>query len=255
MKNEKKSIDWWNYVRHKELEPALEFFPKEKNIKILEIGGGNGYQAKKISEMGYDIISIDISPKNPQYYPVQKVDSPNIPFPSESFDLIFTSHVLPHLENLEGTLKEIRRLAKKNCFIIHIFPTPTWTLVTNFLHYLFIPKYLLQSVNKRLKQSLKTEKRNDKEMKAVLKETNKVKIKQLFFHPLGNNPSFVHEFYYFSKFYWRNIFTISGFKIISVKRGPDFTSGYGIFKMKFLKTRKIIGKCFSSTHCFILQIN
>ncbi len=254
MKN-KKPIDWWDYVRNEELKPALEFFPEEKNIKILEIGGGNGYQAKKISEIGYNVISIDISPKYPQYFPVQKIDLITKSFKSQTFDLIFTSHVLPHLENLDVTLIEIRRLVKKNGFVIHILPTPSVSLVTNFWHYLFIPKYFWRSLSKRLIQNGNTEQKNEDKTKSYVSETNQVKLKQLFLHPLGNNPSFVHEFYYFSKFYWKNVFTNSGFKIISVKRGPDLTSGYGIFKMKFLKTRRFLGKFFSTTHCFILQPN
>ena len=257
MKNEDLSINWWKYVRIQELQPALEFFSKEKTTKILEIGGGNGLQAKLISEMGYDIISTDISPKLPTYYTVQKIDSTNLPFPSESFDLILSSHVLQHLENIEATFNEIKRVIKKNGIIIHIVPTQNWTIVTNFWHYLFIPKYLSRALNKRLRKKnyfSKQYKKNNIENESNI-EKNEEKFKRLFLHPLGNNPSFIHELYYFSKFYWKNLFTNSGFKIISVKTGSDLTSGYGVFKMKFLKTRKCLGKYFSSTYCFILKIN
>ena len=71
---------WFKHIRKLELNAAIKFFPENKKIKILEIGGKNGYQAKYISDMGYDITSIDIKPIRPLYFPVKKIDGSKLEF-------------------------------------------------------------------------------------------------------------------------------------------------------------------------------
>jgi len=132
MKNNTSSINWWNYVRSQELKPVLDFLQNKKNIKILEIGGGNGFQASKISELGYQITSIDISPKNPSYYNVEKIDSCNLPYADHSFDIILTSLVLQHINYLDDAFKEMNRVLKSDGAMIHIVPTSWWSFLTNF---------------------------------------------------------------------------------------------------------------------------
>jgi ubiquinone/menaquinone biosynthesis C-methylase UbiE len=247
--------NWWNYIRYQEIQPTLKYFPNKENTKILEIGGGNGFHAQLISKMGYDITSIDKSPKEPSYFPVQHVDSCFIPFPSESFDLIFTSSVLPHLENMEESFNEMKRVLKKNGMMIHIFPTPTWSIVTNFLHYLFITKYLYIALKKILYSKNHYSEKIQKKNNETNITKNYEKLKDLFIHPLGNNPSFFHELYYFSKHHWRNLFLNLDCKIVDIETGSLLTSGYGIFKMKFLNVRRFFGRYFSSSYCFILTVN
>ena len=41
---------WWELIRNEELSTALNVFPKEKNLEILEIGGRDGFQAELISK-------------------------------------------------------------------------------------------------------------------------------------------------------------------------------------------------------------
>ena len=50
---------WWELIRNGELSTALEFFPNIKNLKILEIGGRDGFQAEIIAKKGYNVTSID----------------------------------------------------------------------------------------------------------------------------------------------------------------------------------------------------
>ena len=41
-----KELRWWQFIRNAELREAMRYFPSDKQIKILEIGGKDGYQAK-----------------------------------------------------------------------------------------------------------------------------------------------------------------------------------------------------------------
>lgn len=116
-------------VRKEEFFLVAQYF--RPGLKVLEIGGGNGYQASLISATGANIISIDIATPSPgiqTYFPVQIYDGRHIPFPEEEFDVIFSSNVLEHIRDLEAIFSEIRRVIKPDGLIIHILPTPTWRL-------------------------------------------------------------------------------------------------------------------------------
>ena len=45
MEIDENNIQWDKHIRKLELDSALRFFPKNKKVKILEIGGKNGHQA------------------------------------------------------------------------------------------------------------------------------------------------------------------------------------------------------------------
>lgn len=250
----KSSIIWSHYLKDAELALILPFISSNKSIKILEIGGGDGYQAHNLSKKGFNVISIDVSPRHPQYFDVKKTNSSSLDFPDEYFDIVYSSSVLPHVEQLTELFTEIKRVLKKNGKIIHIVPSSWWTIQTNFWHYIFIPKYLFRSFKKRfIKSHLEKKSINDTKMNFKQDEDSSIKLKKLFFHPLGLNTSFIHEIHYFSKFYWSNLFKQHGFKIFSILNGPYVISGYGVFKMKFMTFRKLSNKIFPSLYCFVLE--
>lgn len=250
-KNDK--LEWLHHVRNIELKTLEEILQLNKNLKILEIGGGDGYQAKVLADKGFSVVSIDIEPRLPQVFPVKKIDNTTLNFSDETFDIIFTSHVLPHVQNIEQMFNEIKRIVKKDGIIVHVVPTTGWSFITNIWHYLFIPKYLFRSIKKRIfkKEQLQIE----NIQKIEIHESSQNKIKKLFLHPLGENPSFIHELVYFSRKHWIKLFLDNGFKIIEIKNSSYITSGYGIFRFKLVSFRKIFGKYFfSSSYCFVLKL-
>lgn len=251
--NEKK---WWELIRNGELLTALESFPKEKNLEVLEIGGRDGYQAELISKKGFKVTSIDIKPIFPQFYPVQKGDITKLDFHENSFDIIFSSNMLQEIHSIDEALLEMKRVLKKDGIIIHIVPSSWWTLITNFWHYCFIPKYLIKS--KKIQHIFNSELKKENNNKEISKDESKSSernLKRLFLHPLGANTSFMHEIVYFSEFYWKKLFIQNGFKIINKKNCPYYYSGYAILKFKFLNFRKIFAKFFPSCYCLVLTKN
>lgn len=256
---ESKEIEWLHYLRKEELWDVMKIFPTPENIRILELGGGDGYQAKLISEKGYDVISLDINPRHPLEFPVKKIDGKNISFPSETFDLVFTSHTIAHIEDTEKTLQEIKRVLKKNGLAIHIVPTTWWSIITNFWHYVLMPKYLCCYFSNQKKLGFKDSSSKKNGGKNIFNNksdsnSNKGLINYFFLHPLGTNPSFVHEFFYFSKFYWRKLFKDNGFRIVAIVNGPYSYSGHGLFKMKGLRIRKFFGqRGITASYGFVLR--
>ena len=182
---------WWQKIRIDELETALEIFPNRKNLKILEIGGRDGFQANIISKKGHKVTSIDINPLSPQIHLVQKGDITKLNFEDDSFDLIYSSNMLQEIYNTNEAFMEMKRVLKKDGIIIHIVPSSWWSLMTNFWHYYKIPKYLIRS--NKFKKIFKSDlKKIDEKQSSNMKSSTK-NLKQLFLHPLGANTSFIKK--------------------------------------------------------------
>ena len=247
---------WWELIRNGELSTALEMFSKERNLEILEIGSRDGFQAELISKNGYNVTSIDINPLFPQFFPVQKGDINKLNFKENSFDIIFSSNMLQEINDIGAAFMEMKRVLKKDGVIIHIVPSTWWSLITNFWHYCFIPKYLVKSKKFQRIFNSDEKKENNNETLKDENESSKKNLKRLFFHPLGANTSFIHEILYFSNFYWKKLFKENGFEIINKKNCPYCYSGYAVFKFKFIKLRKFLAKtCFPSCYCYVLTLN
>ena len=106
---------------------------------ILEIGGGTGFQAKYISSKGYSIETIDLQDSNylkKRIYPITNYDGKKIPFKDNEFDLIFSSNVLEHIDNINEFEKEIFRVCSAKGKVIHILPSSTWRIWTSISHFI-----------------------------------------------------------------------------------------------------------------------
>ncbi|MFA5336873.1 MAG: methyltransferase domain-containing protein, partial [Candidatus Omnitrophota bacterium] len=105
---------------------------KKKNAsKILEIGSGTGLFTKFFQESGLKMhgmdISLDLLEKAKSKYSIQSrpqfsvADAEYLPYKSNSFDAVVGVCVLHHL-NLEGTLKEIKRVLRQDGIILFSEP-------------------------------------------------------------------------------------------------------------------------------------
>lgn len=93
---------------------------KSFNIKtMLDVGCGPGMLVKSLREQGMEAYGTDFSPvlKKKQWlgcpYFVQ-ADAQDLPFPDNSFDLIFSSEFFEHLlpEQVETVFSEMKRVGK-----------------------------------------------------------------------------------------------------------------------------------------------
>ena len=91
---------------------------------VLEIGCGTGIILKTLSENGFGerYHALDVSESALEYVKGQSIrnlveakpgDAMNIPYGDKSFDLAFLSHILEHLENPAGALREAERVARR----------------------------------------------------------------------------------------------------------------------------------------------
>lgn len=103
-----------------------------KPQRILDIGCAKGYLVYLFNEQGIDAYGVDISSYAISKAPEEikdklytlDIEEENLPFPDNLFDLITIVEVLEHLNSFEHLIKEIKRILKKNGYILITTPTP-----------------------------------------------------------------------------------------------------------------------------------
>ncbi|MBM3403516.1 MAG: class I SAM-dependent methyltransferase [Bacteroidetes bacterium] len=110
--------DWENLTRDALSEKIIHIFnliPDDVN-SIIDVGCGNGVITNELSRK-FEIVGVDRSEKALSYVKTAKLlsDSNAIPLPDQSFDMVFSSELLEHLEeeSLKKTITELKRLTRK----------------------------------------------------------------------------------------------------------------------------------------------
>lgn len=239
---------WIEFIRNQELSSIRKNLSDPKIKKILEIGGKDGHLARILTSWGFDVISIDINPSL-TYFDVKRMNATKLEFKPETFDLVFSSHVIAHIKDKNILFKEINRVLKEDGLVIHIVPSNWWSVITNFWHYVLLPKILYNKIKSKpkLKENLKNENKDESNHKK-----NRLK-NMLFLHPLGTEKSFIIEIFKFSKKYWAKMFASYGYVTYSESNGPLVYSGYSIFKNHGYKIRKYFAHIFPSSYIFIMK--
>lgn len=123
-----KHIDVYNnkvYSLPSESLPTRKLNVDENKLKAIDIGCGPIDRADQFPE--YTLVRADIRDDvNPDY----RCDVRILPFDNESFDLVFSSHVLEHFNRKEwlDVLKEWLRLLKKDGLLVLILPNIEWAI-------------------------------------------------------------------------------------------------------------------------------
>lgn len=114
--------------------------------KVLDIGCDQK-QLKKILSGDINYIGVDISGMPDVLFNFDKEE--NLPFEDKSYDLVFCSEVLEHLENIHFIFDELCRLSKK--YIIISLPNP----LSGIFAYLFGKKYAKTTESKEFGKFIK----------------------------------------------------------------------------------------------------
>lgn len=234
-------------LRRFELNLVRSYFGP--GIKVLEIGGGSGYQAQ-LRSFGAEVQSIDVAiPERVEdrFYQVRKYDGGVIPFESESFDIVFSSNVLEHVKDLKLTLSEIHRVIKPQGLVIHILPTPAWRLWTSLGHYLHHCRRLFSLTTSGEVASA--------EVGAGASRHWTTKLgRALVAVPHGEYPSAISELWYFSARRWAQVFQKCGMAISESRASGIFYTGYALFPEWSVDRRKKLSKWLgSSTRIFVMR--
>ncbi len=105
-------------------------FSLKPGMKILEPGCGRGEFLKIFKDLGLEAVGLDISNEFEKDFSKDRInlilgdveDKKGIPFPDDSFDVIYNKSFLEHLSNPDKFLTEAFRILKPGGIIISLVP-------------------------------------------------------------------------------------------------------------------------------------
>ncbi len=103
-------------TRQQRIEWACHRFKQYFQGKLLDVGCDEAHLKTKLSHLEYT--GIDISGKPDHYIDLDQ--NPKLPFESHSYDVVFCSDVLEHIDTLHEVFVEMVRVSKK--YIIVALP-------------------------------------------------------------------------------------------------------------------------------------
>jgi SAM-dependent methyltransferase len=109
-------------LRLKQLSAAsrlsrVALFVDQPRPRILDVGASVGATLLAARQRGWDAVGVDVSRDavaacRQQGLDCHTVDDFDLPFPDESFDVLTAWHVIEHVEDVDATLREWRRVLR-----------------------------------------------------------------------------------------------------------------------------------------------
>jgi 2-polyprenyl-3-methyl-5-hydroxy-6-metoxy-1,4-benzoquinol methylase len=211
-------------LRRYELTQILQYLPA--NSRILEIGGGAGWQARELAEQGFQVISIDLpnsSYRHVQEWQVMPYDGEIIPLATGSVDVVYSSNVLEHIPHVKVYQQEILRVLKPEGIVIHLMPSSSWRIWMIGTHYLHAIKVAVTNF-----YSLVTGKIQFQGLIRMLKDVHWYILRHVRQRRHGENGNLLTEIYLFHRYRWCRLFLESGWQIKTVASGGLFYTGYSM---------------------------
>ena len=226
------TLEHFRRIREDELQTAIGLLPPKG--KLLELGAGTGWQAKRLAEYGFEVSAVEVVPeaegmmpaiyRKNQIYPIIDYDGHHLPFGNETFNIVFSSSVLEHIPHDRAFQKEIHRVLKEDGKALHILPSATWRFCSSLTYFI-----------------------------RRLSDPDTYRIEWPSRH--GEKGSLITEQYYFSRMAWKKFFRETGWEIERVAPNRLFYTGECIRDGALsCRTRKALSYFFgSSCHLYLLR--
>jgi len=225
-------------------------------MRVLEIGGGSGYQASLIAQRGCRVTSIDLVDVRPHrvYFQVQPYDGRTFPCETGSVDLVFSSNVLEHVRDLPTIFQEMRRVLAPGGHTVHLMPSSTWRFCTTAAYVVYVAMSLagLQKDSpgtggRAVSRGLLAEKAKRLGRFEVLRRA----IREPF-RPHGEFRNAFSELYYYRAARWKRVFEANGFEVCQTFGSGVFYTGYSLLPRLSMRARKIAARVLGSACNVIL---
>lgn len=209
-----------------ELELMLQLGKIKPNLRILDIGCGAAYQCAILRNRGYNVICVDIANKANYTYLDRLCDCCHLPFEDNSFDVIYSSHLLEHIKDRNKALQEMMRVLDPNGFIHVIVPTSTWKICQLLIYY---PELLTRFAKWFLKKRGSKKENRDIDMKIKTSEIGSklerlyLKAKRAIFPEVhGTALSNLEELREFRVSSWIDLFKNNRLNVNKIVMGPFY---------------------------------
>lgn len=121
------------------LEAVVKIFSSLPKGRVLDLGCGDGDYAKRLKDLGFEVVASDIDLKRFKYRNLIEFTASNLekalPFPENSFDYVIFLEVIEHLYNPDFVIGEIGRVLKPSGVLI--LSTPNILNLGSRLRFLF----------------------------------------------------------------------------------------------------------------------
>jgi SAM-dependent methyltransferase len=214
-------------IREFELDQVLALLPPSG--RVLEVGSGAGWQSQQMAARGYWVVAVDLPESNYASvadYPPVLYDGSHLPFADNSFDIVFSSNVLEHVEDLAALFADIRRVLDPSGLAIHVLPTPSWRFWTMGTHYLALPR----------------------------SRGIRGKLRSLWQPRHGVRGNLLTEHYFFSRLYWEAQFKHQGWAVLKYRPNSLFYTGYSILDSRLTIRRRMAVANFLGSACGIFVL-
>jgi SAM-dependent methyltransferase len=243
-------LDFLRALRIEEMRRILPLLPL--GSRVLEVGAGTGEQAKILSEHGFDVVAIDLpasSYSEHRTFPVLDYDGRTIPLSDDTVDVVFSSNVLEHVEDLPRLLGEFKRVLRPGGIGVHVMPTSMWRLATFFTG---VPTAVIGSL--QLVRDL-VWRRPDLSRSAAIRKNAKTVAGAIL--PVGHGTSFegLSELVTFSPQRWRRTFARNGFRVEADYPMRLSYTGHMLLgrRLSFPARERLSGYLGSATHIYVVR--
>lgn len=223
-------FDYLDELRTYELELTLKKYGHLFSGKrLLEVGCGSGVQMRHLKSVCATVKGVEIpgsvyAERRPE--DILEFDGTNLPFESNSFDVIYSSNVLEHCTQPEGLNAEMRRVLASGGVGIHLLPSHFWRIWTHVTHY---PALL-----KRIRR-YRSNVRSGPQGCSQLHRRSKLQLLGglLMDRRHGEYGNRVTEMLEFHPSSWNKRFTSWGWRLDAIEPGGLFYTGKGLLSDKW----------------------
>jgi 2-polyprenyl-3-methyl-5-hydroxy-6-metoxy-1,4-benzoquinol methylase len=147
--------------RKRKAEKIARILRQKKDISqshLLDIGTGAGYIANHIAQYVGAVTSVDLVDERQVVdgYTFKQVTSELLPFPSATFDIVLSNHVIEHVHDQQKHVDEILRVLKPGGIAYFATPNRRWPIDPHYrlLFINWMPRKMatnyLQTVSKKV---------------------------------------------------------------------------------------------------------
>lgn len=237
--------EWLHHVRSIEVRELFSDFNIYRNLRVLEVGCGDGFQSAILAKWYKTVISTDVTRQRKPYLLVKNFlicSAEHLPFLSDCFDIVFASQTLEHVKNRKLALLEICRVLKEKGYFLTTVPSIHWRIITWVMSY---PAKLIRLYQRYIRpKPCKGDRMNNLGKETPVQDESILRKMGRFLRPdvHGEYESVFEEISAYKRSSWIELIENStNLKITSSIKFLAY-SGHGVFQFKFSAFRELLGK-------------